>query len=248
MKRLHWAGIVTTVAVLAGLGGCSDPAPGNTGGSSGSGANTAGTTGTTGGTGSSTGGTSGTQPATQLSGAAAFTILSATDAPAGTAPAPAKFGATGAGCSVCHGNNGEGVDLLGPEIRHIDPTYGTWVVRHGRSGSAMVAFPVTASTPSASLSDAELADIMTWLGGLPKPTTPQGLYKDFCGNCHGPTNPTGGAVAVNVSGLTVADVNMFVRDGEGTDPSMRTAYMPKFSTTALTDAELAQIQTFIMAK
>jgi mono/diheme cytochrome c family protein len=230
MKRLNWAGrVVTSLLTVTALAGCSDdPASPNPGG---------GGSGNTGGGGAGTGGATG-KPATMLSGAAAYTVLSGPNATPATTPAPTPYTTTGA-CIACHGNNGEGIDNLAPEIRHTPLTYASWVVRNGRSGTSMSPFPVT------SLSEADLTTVVTWLDSMPKPTTPEGLYKDFCGNCHGPGAATGGAVAVNITGLSSALVSTYVRTGSGTDPMLRTGYMPKFETTLLTEAELAQIQTFI---
>src|SRR6185369_3888245 len=111
-----------------------------------------------------------------------YTALTGADASPSTGTTPAKWNL----CSVCHGTNGQGVAGLGPEIRHINPTYANWVVRNGRGG--MAKYSTTDYT------DTELTEILTWLGAMPKPTTADGLYKDFCGTCHGPMNPTGGAV------------------------------------------------------
>ncbi len=240
MKRLNWAGFATTgLLSVATLAGCSDdpvaPATGgtnSTGGTSSSGGTSAGGTGTSG------SGTGGMKPATMLPGTQGYTVLSGPNAMPATAAAPDAYKTTAA-CVACHGNNGEGIDNLAPEIRHTPSAYATAIVRNGRPSTSMSPFPVT------SLSDADLTAIVTWLGGMPKPTTPDGLYKDFCGNCHGPAVATGGAVAVNVTGLSATSVTNAVRLGFGTDPMLRTGYMPKFDATQLTDAELAQIQTFL---
>lgn len=237
MKRSTWAGFVATgLLAMTTVAGCSDdppPPPSNTAGTSAAGTSAAGTSAG----GSSTGG-SGTGGSTMLSGAAAYTILTGANATPSTATAPAAYTTTAA-CIACHGSNGEGVDGLAPEIRHTPTAYASWIARNGRAGTSMSAFPAS------SLSDADLMAVITWLDGMPKPTTPDGLYKDFCGNCHGPTVATGGAVAVNIKGLKMADVTTYVRGGSGTDPALRTGYMPKFDVSLLSDAELAQIQTFL---
>jgi len=237
MKRAYWAGFaVSGLMTIGALSGCSgDPDPGNTNGTAGTA--TAGTgSGTAGGT-----GTGGGAPltGTQLQPPASYTVLSSAEAPPSTTPAPAKYGSLV--CSSCHGANGEG-GLSGPEIRHVSADYAKWIVRNGRANTSMVAFD------AASLTDAELTEIIAWLDAQPRPTTPQGLYRDFCGNCHGPMTPSGGAVPVSAQSLPTATVTTTVRSGEGTDPSMRNAYMPKFDATALTDAELAQINTFLGSK
>ena len=222
MKLTHWVGAFGTSLVVAiSLSGCAstpDPTPAPSGSGGG----------------------------TQLMGIPAFTILSATDAPAGPTPAPAAW--TSAGCNVCHGTVGQGVNLLAPEVRHTPAVYAQWIVRHGRAGTGMVDFPLTAMPMKTPLTDQELNDIIAWLEGQPKPLTGEGLYKDFCGNCHGPNMATGGNVPVSLIGKMATLITMRVRVGEGTDPAMRPGYMPPETTAALTDAELALIQQYLMAK
>jgi mono/diheme cytochrome c family protein len=244
-KSTQWLGVFAIgIISAAALSGCSaqDPATSS---------NTAGTS--AGGTGA-TGGTTGTggvaSPGVQLTGPAAYTVLTGPDATAGATPAPAAWAAKG--CSTCHGSNGEGVSLgttpFGPEIRHVPTTYGTWVVRHGRpSPSPMVAFPEVPAAGTTDISAADLTSILTWLQGQPKPTTGEGLYKDFCGNCHGPKMGTGGVVPVSIVGKKMTDITQKVRMGEGIDPSMRNGYMPAEDMVSLTDAELGLIATFLGA-
>ncbi len=171
-----------------------------------------------------------------VAGAAAFTILSATDAVAGPAPAPEGY--TKMGCNGCHGTHGQGAASLGPEIRHTPATYSNYVVRNGRPSSFMSPFP------EASLTTAQLAEIQTWLAGQPKPTTGQGLYLDYCANCHGPTGG-GGSVPVKASALPTATITATVRAGAGADPAQRGLYMPAFGADILTDAEVTMIAQFL---
>jgi mono/diheme cytochrome c family protein len=199
--------------------------------------NTAGATGTGGG---ATGGATGIQ----LTGANAYTQLSGADATPGAA-APAVWDSKG--CKACHGPNGEGTAQIGPEIRHTPTTYASYVVRNGRPPFIMAQFPEVPAAMKTDVSAADLTSILTWLQSQPKPTTPEGLYKDFCGNCHGPKMGTGGAVPITIVGKKMSEVTMKVRFGEGTDPSMRNLFMPIIDATLLTDAELAQIGTFIGA-
>lgn len=246
MKKLHWLGAITTILISAStVTGCSgDPVPSTM--------NTAGT-GNTGGTGATGGsGAGGGAPVgVQLIPPASYVVLSGADATANTMAAPAAW--TSATCSTCHGPNGEGT-VIAPEVRHTPATYAKWVVRNGRSfmgtPTAMVPFPATSADPTKmpAISDADLDAVVTWLNTAPKPATGQGLYKDFCGNCHGPNTPTGGNVPITIANETIATVNMKVRNGEGMDPSMRNLYMPPHSATELTDAELALVEQFIMAK
>jgi mono/diheme cytochrome c family protein len=166
-----------------------------------------------------------------------FTYLTGDSAALSMTPAPAEYTKT---CQVCHGSAGQGISPIGPEIRHAPPTYFNWVVRNGRAGSAMLAFPVTM------IPDTTLAEIQAWLAGLPKPMTGEQLYLDFCGNCHGPMG-SGGGTGTAVQHKVKADLNMRVRMGEGTDPSMRYSYMPPESPTELTDPELELINAYLMS-
>lgn len=243
MKRSNWAGLVaTSLLAVTTLGGCSDDAPpANAGGT----ANAAGTPATTAGTG--TGGTpaaggsatAGTSPmtGTKLDPPNSYTYLTGADAAANATAAPAAYSSAATACNSCHGANGEGTNLIAPEIRHVSATYANWVIRNGRG--------FMSKFDTSMLSDADMQSIIAWMDSMPKPATGDSLYKDFCGNCHGPTTGSGGAVPVKVTGLTMTQVTNAVRGGFGTDPSYRTAFMPKFEVAALSDAELALIQTFL---
>lgn len=240
-KSSHWVGVfamgICSASVVAGCS-AEDPATPPTG--------TAGTsTGTGGSGGGSAGGATGGAKGVQLTGAAAYTILSGADAAANPTAAPAAW--MGKGCNACHGANGEGTAQIGPEIRHAPASYATYVVRNGRAPFIMAAFPEAPAMGKTDVSAADLTSILTWLGSMPKPTTPEGLYKDFCGNCHGPKMATGGAVPVGITGKKQAEVIQKVRMGVGTDPAMRNSYMPIIDAAALSDAELGSIMTFIGA-
>jgi len=241
MKKLtHGLGVlaigIISVTTFSGCSSTPDPAAG------------------TGGT-PSTGGTSGVagaQPGVQINPPMSYVVLSGADAAPNPMPAPAAW--VSATCSTCHQANGEGFASLAPEVRHTPVSYATWVVRHGRvfNGvqTSMVAFPTTTTDPvkMPAISDADLTAVLAWLDSMPKPTTPKGLYLDYCGNCHGPTDGTGGIVPVKITNETIMAVNQKVRVGEGMDPSMRNGFMPPEDMTALTDAELGMIQQYILAK
>ena len=219
MKSTQWLRVVMTSLVsLSAIAGCGGTDEEPGGGTAGGGGSGGGT------------GTPGVTKVMPVDGSSGFVILSDADAPANTAAAPAKYSST---CQACH--------------------QAKFVIRNGRKDSqgkptSMVAFPATATMPTeTALTEAEVSEIVTWLNGAPKPTTPDGLYKDFCGNCHGPMGASGGAVGVKLQGVSAAAVDAVVRAGKGTDMANRTAYMPAFDTTLLTDAELGMIKTFIGA-
>ena len=103
-----------------------------------------------------------------------YILLSPADAVAGPTPAPAAWSAAQSTCTTCHGTVGQGVQSLGPEIRHVPAAYAQQVVRQGRKfngvDSGMVAF-LTSSTDVTKLaiSDADLTAVIGWLDGQPKP-------------------------------------------------------------------------------
>jgi mono/diheme cytochrome c family protein len=242
MKTMHWLGVVATSLIsLNALSGCSGDDPPAAMGMSGA----PGTAGTGATAGTSAGGSGGgsSSMGVQLKGPAAYTILSTADAPTGTA-APAAYGST---CGLCHGPAAQGTDQLAPEIRFTPTDYFKAVVRGGRKDVDGAATGMAAFT-TAMISDTDLDAVAAWLNGLPKPTTPDGLYKAMCGNCHGPKMPTGGSAPISIQGAAIADVDKYVRMGNGTDFNNRKEYMPKFDTTLLTEAELGMIKTFIGAK
>lgn len=236
MKKLtQWLGVCAiAVSSAATLSGCSsDPDPNPT--------NTAGTG--TGGTGAGTAGTgTGGMTGVQLQSPTYFVKLSGADAAPAPMPPPAAY--MNAACASCHGPNGEGVASIGPEIRFTPKAYAVAVVRNGRKTPANVASGMIAF-PTSTVSDADLDAINTWQNSFTKPTTGQGLYLAMCGNCHGPMTPTGGSAPISIQGKSKVDVAMYVRNGNGTDLAMRTAYMPAFDTTLLSDTELGLIETFL---
>lgn len=190
---------------------------------------------------------SGSGGGTQIFGFEAYTLLSDTDAPAGAAAPDIYVSST---CETCHGEQGEGAEFLAPEIRHTPTDYATFIVRNGRLDtkgmqSAMVSFPNAPSGTAKVVSDAELKATLDWLNGLPRPTTGKGLYKDFCGNCHGPSEPSGGSVPVSIRGLKASEVSAKVRGGSGADITKRGEFMPKFDETLLPAAELTLIQSYL---
>jgi mono/diheme cytochrome c family protein len=230
MKKLtFWVGVIATGLISSLTTACSSTPDdgGNKGGSS------------TGGTGA-TGGSTGVGGGTQLAYPAYLTTLTGADATPGQ-PAPAAY--TAAGCNACHGANAEGT-AVGPENRFTPKAYAVAAVRNGRlapngTPSAMVAFG------AGTLSDADLDAINVWQNSFPKPTSPQGMYKAMCGNCHGPNMPTGGSAPISIQGKSKMDVMMYVRNGNGTDPAKRAEYMPAFDAALLTDADLALIETYL---
>jgi mono/diheme cytochrome c family protein len=239
-KSTHCVGVFAMgISLVIALPGCSgDPAPTTPDPMGAAGTSTGGTGG--GGMGGGTGG--GAKMGTQLKEPFYFVKLVGTDAAPGQ-PAPPAY--MGNACGSCHGPNGEGVTMVGPEVRFTPKDYAAYVVRNGRKTPSGGLSPMQAFA-APGLSDADLDAINTWQNSFTKPTTGPGLYLAMCGNCHGPMTPSGGSAPVGIQGKPKADVVKYVRQGgSGMDPSMRATYMPKYDTTLLTDAELDLIQAHL---
>jgi mono/diheme cytochrome c family protein len=132
-------------------------------------------------------------------------------------------------CASCHGADARGVQGR-PDIRCNRNIHD--VVRNGRTGGPsgdMPAFP--------NLADADIATIQAFLVGLCPDATATGadLFAGNCATCHGPTaGGTTGKPAVRCA-TRIADA---VRVGRG-------AAMPSFPSSALNDAGLTLVETYL---
>ena len=152
-----------------------------------------------------------------------------------------------AACASCHGDRGQGVPMMGPELQHPVRDFSTWVVRNGRQGNPAFPNSVMAAFPESALPNATLESIYTWLStpALPKPTTGEALYKDYCANCHGATG-VGGTAGHDAKGEPLSKALTMVRGGHSlTQFSSRTGYMPKWTTSELSDAEVTLIVNYL---
>lgn len=228
MKNLDWIGL-SLVAVLAASLGCGDDSGGSGGESS------------TGDVGSTSG--DGSTSMAESTGAADSSGGAEESSTGEPAPLDGQA-AYAAMCAPCHGAEGEGVAEFGYELRHPTREHATWVIRNGRPGdefenSAMAPYSTDA------LSDAQLTEIYDWLDSFDQPTDGEGLYLDYCRNCHG-VDGQGGVVGEGVVGKPASEIMQVVRSGENTaDPGNRTAYMPAFGTDRISDAELQLIIDYI---
>jgi mono/diheme cytochrome c family protein len=146
-------------------------------------------------------------------------------------------------CSACHGPTAEGTTLA-YEIRHPVRDYARWVVRNGRPGLEFESSSMPAWPPE-TVSDADLDKIFDYLDSFPQPTTGEGLYLDYCRNCHGDPIDTGVVLKV-VGDEEYADVIEQVRDGDELGLyELRQEFMPAFSRDMLTDEEVDAIFAFI---
>jgi mono/diheme cytochrome c family protein len=148
-------------------------------------------------------------------------------------------------CAVCHGPEGQG-SVNAYELQHPNEGFATYVVRTGRPGLEFPGVMMAAYSPEL-VTDAQLDEIWTWLDSFPQPTTGEGLYRDYCQNCHGADGMTGPA-AQELREKTAYEMIEKVREGEGgTNYALRQAYMPSFDANRLTDAEITSIAAYIQS-
>jgi mono/diheme cytochrome c family protein len=265
-KSFRSSGPLALLAAAAWLAACSpetSPAGGASGGSGGSGGR-AGSGGSSG-RGGSAGGTSG-QGGSAMAGSGGSSSQGGTGGSAGSGGSAGTGGAGGPGsgdagpgdasddlpsspipgyaiCVPCHGPEGAGVPMMGPEIQHPVVDFSTWVVRNGRTHPGYK-LPMLKYTPEM-LPDAQLQGIFAFLSAKPKPTTGAGLYKDYCENCHGP-DALGG---VTMRPIANEPVNTFIMDSRAGhhpgDFGNRREYMPKWTAAELSDAELRSIFMYV---
>lgn len=144
-------------------------------------------------------------------------------------------------CASCHGANGEGT-TSGYGIQLPVAGYASWVIRNGRTGtgfpSAMPAYT------TAQLSATQLSEIITWLKAMPRPTDGKGLYNTFCANCHG-KDARGGVVGESIR-TNLNEWTKVIRSGEGgSNYGSRTGYMPSWTSTELSDAEITLMKSYV---
>lgn len=159
-------------------------------------------------------------------------------------PGPVAFEGSGAEvfaavCATCHGSTGEGSDK-GYELRHPVRGYSTFVVRNGRPG---VEFPMSemSAYDTSLLSVSQLEEIWDFLSDMPQPTTGEGLFLDYCANCHG-ADALGGVVDQDLDEEIFIDILEQVREGDGdNDYGARLMYMPSWTDAELSDAQVGLI-------
>jgi len=143
-------------------------------------------------------------------------------------------------CASCHGADGEGT-ADAPQIREPVHAYATYVIRAGRASEmgyaqAMPAF-ATDDLP-------ELEPIFAFLDRAPRPTDGHGLYRRFCGNCHG-ADASGGRVGESAK-EDRGEIVEKVREGkDGSNFGARKKYMPAWTAAQLTDIEVDAIAAYL---
>ena len=142
-------------------------------------------------------------------------------------------------CTLCHGDEGQGTSAA-PQIKSPVVGYATWVIRNGRASTMGFTGAMPVATEAA-LPDSELAEIFTYLSSFEKPTDGEGLFVRFCANCHG-ADAKGGAVGAGLTLKKDSDLIGMARKGKGgVDYGKRKTYMPKWTTSELSDDELKLI-------
>ena len=146
-------------------------------------------------------------------------------------------------CAVCHGPTGEGTDIA-YEIRHPHGPFSAWVVRNGRTSIEFAGQAMPAFHPDM-IPDNDLAQIFVYLDSFEQPTTGEGLYIDYCRNCHG-ADANGGVAQHSLKFAPLAEYIQLVRSGVGgTNYTMRTKYMSERPAEKLSDAEIGLIYDYV---
>lgn len=147
-------------------------------------------------------------------------------------------------CAPCHGTQGEGT-VLGYAVQHPERGYATWVVRNGRMGTEL-APSIMSPYSEAAFSDAELEAMFDYLDSFPKPSDGEGLYLDYCRNCHG-EDAAGGEAQKDIR-FELGEALEKVREGEGgTNYGARLNYMPSWTSAELSDDDVAAIVAYIQS-
>lgn len=147
-------------------------------------------------------------------------------------------------CASCHGPDAAGT-TLGYQLRHPSREYARWVIRNGRSGTEL-APSVMAAYPEALLPDADVDKIFDYLDAFDQPTDGEGLYLDYCRNCHG-VDASGGEVEKDIR-FEIGDSLEKVREGEGgTNYGSRLGFMPSVPASELSDDDVAAIVSYVQS-
>ena len=149
-------------------------------------------------------------------------------------------------CATCHGTLGLGTPLA-PNIQHPVRNYYTWVIRNGRSGHPEYPAAPMAPYDATVLSDDTLNQILDFLAAEPQPTTGEGLYMDYCSNCHG-ADARGGVTGQSIAGVSFGEMLEAIREGENLalfDDNQRSSYMPSWTQEELTTDDVLLINDYV---
>ena len=216
------------------------------------------------------GGTQGSGGAFATGGAQASGGASATGGGQGSGGTPGSGGAENASifslaCGDCHGQNAEGT-VDGPQIVNATAEMVNYLVRYGDANETVNNMGQVVGDPNEMLvipativTDADLAEIVTWLQSFPRPTTGAELFAQNCAYCHGADGKGGETQYASAfhsapfSNLNVTSFTTFVEQGHTSEggqpigPEERREYMPPFAG-VLTTEEIALIYTWASAQ
>ncbi len=137
-------------------------------------------------------------------------------------------------CVGCHGADGEGTDI-GPEVQHPPEGFAIFAIRGGRIAGDTTMPPYGEEA----LSEEVLQDLLAYLNEPPQPTDGEGLYLDYCANCHG-ADALGGRTGFGLRNET-GRFPMDVRNGHHGGDYGHEHYMPSWTAEELSDAEIQLI-------
>jgi mono/diheme cytochrome c family protein len=155
----------------------------------------------------------------------------------GSSPALEIFAAE---CAPCHGAEGEGNEI-GPQLRFRDDDLFRFTVRNGRNGPGVPSAMPTYNRQD--LPDEKLDEIVDWLSSFSNPETGQGLYGQYCANCHG-DDALGGPSFEPIAGLARVDTE--VRNGHSGPFQNRHEYMTAWTEDELSAEEVDLIEQYLM--
>lgn len=145
-------------------------------------------------------------------------------------------------CAECHGPTGDGIDGVGPDIKHPVEAYSEFIIRNGRTAHPMYEDDMPDNS-LAKLPDALLRQIFDLLANQPQPTDGQGLFEDYCLACHG-ADARGGTTTRSLE-MHVNDVAKLVRSGHAGAYDDRLNFMPSWTAQQLTDAEVDLLSQYV---
>jgi len=144
-------------------------------------------------------------------------------------------------CVGCHGDQGAGLATQGVQLRSDDDPFSIYWVRAGRAtrtfDSPMPAYPASM------ISDQQLGAMFTWINSVPHPTTGEGLFNQYCTNCHG-ADGRGGSAGEGIrggGGFTSA-----IRQGKNRSDGYgrRGSYMSAWNSSQISDQEIQLISAY----
>jgi mono/diheme cytochrome c family protein len=144
-------------------------------------------------------------------------------------------------CVGCHGDVGAGIDTKGMQLRYDDDAFSAYWVRAGRGTNAFDS-PMPAY-PASMISNQQLDEMFTWIRSEPHPTDGEGLFNQYCANCHGADGRGGSSgESIRGSGAFTGVVRQGKNRADGYD--RRRSYMSAWTSAQISDAEIQLISAY----